>query len=75
MFANLPKAKNKISIFTLDGDLVAEINHDGTEGYGQAGWNLVSRQGQQVVSGIYLYTVQSEDDRFEDYIGKFVVVR
>ena len=28
-----------------------------------------------IVSGVYLYSVQSDDDRFEDFVGKFVVVR
>ncbi len=75
MFVNLPRAHNHIQIFTLDGDLVAEIDHDGMDGYGQASWNLVSRNGQQAASGIYLYVVQSDDDRFDDFIGKFVVIR
>jgi len=75
MFANLPFAHNTIKIFTLDGDLVMEIIHDGTGGVGQASWNLVTRNGQQIVSGVYLYVVQSDDDRFEDFIGKFVVIR
>jgi len=75
MFANLPNARNLIQIFTLDGDLVAEIAHDGTGGVGQASWNLVTRQGQQIVSGMYLYVVQSDDNRFDDFTGKFVVIR
>ena len=75
VFANLPRARNLISIFTLDGDLVAEVEHDGRDGDGQASWNLVSRNGQQVVSGIYLYAVESQDGRFEDYLGKFVIIR
>jgi hypothetical protein len=75
MFANLPQARNRITIYTLDGDLVAEIAHDGREGYGQASWNLVTRNGQQIVSGLYLYVVESEDSRFEDFIGKFAVIR
>lgn len=74
-FANLPRARNTIKIYTEDGDLVQTLLHDGTSGYGQATWNLVSRNGQEIVSGIYLYTVHSDDDRFEDFIGKFVVVR
>ncbi len=74
-FANLPEAVNTIRIYTLSGDLVEEIQHDGRGGYGEATWNLISRNGQEVVSGIYLYVVQSQDDRFEDFIGKFVVVR
>jgi len=75
VFTNLPAAHNTIKIFTLDGDLVNELNHDGTNGYGQITWNLVSRNGQQIVSGIYLYNVHSDDGRFEDFIGKFVVIR
>ncbi|MHB8078694.1 MAG: EF-hand domain-containing protein [Candidatus Krumholzibacteriia bacterium] len=75
IFANLPAARNTIKIFTEDGDLVQTIEHDGTTGYGQASWNLVSRNGQEIVSGIYLYAVQSADSRFKDFIGKFVVVR
>ena len=74
-FANLPAARNTIKIFTLAGDLVQTLEHDGTGGYGEVGWNLISRNQQEIVSGIYLYVVQSSDSRFEDFIGKFVVVR
>jgi hypothetical protein len=74
-FANLPQASNKIEIYSLNGDLIETIEHDGTTGYGEACWNLVSRNGQEIVSGIYLYSVQSSDDRFDDFIGKFVVIR
>lgn len=75
VFANLPAARNTVRIFTEDGDLVQTLDHDGTAGYGQVSWNLVSRNGQEIVSGIYLYVVQSADSRFKDFIGKFVVVR
>ena len=47
----------------------------GSDGSGHASWNLMSRNGQEIVSGVYLYAVASDDNRFEDYIGKFVVVR
>lgn len=73
-FRNLPRARNKISVFTLSGDLVAEILHDGTNGSGAASWNLVSRNGQEIVDGVYLYAVESSDG-FERVIGRFVVVR
>ena len=74
-FTNLPKANNTISIFTVSGDLVQTIFHDGNTGAGHTSWNLMSRNGQEIVSGVYLYTVEADDDRFEDFIGKFVVVR
>jgi hypothetical protein len=74
-FSNLPMARNKIKVFTASGDLVQTIEHDGTGGIGHKSWNLMSRNGQEIVSGIYLYSVQSDDDRFDDFIGKFVVIR
>ncbi len=74
-FTNLPQAINTIQIFTVSGDLVQTISHSGLEGAGHASWNLMSRNGQEIVSGVYLYSVQSEDSRFEDFVGKFVVVR
>ena len=86
MFANLPASRNTIKIYTLFGDLVEEIEHDGTttdcegaDGWtncgGAAFWNLVSRSGQEVVSGIYLYSVESSDPAFDRVVGRFVVVR
>ena len=74
-FTNLPQALNTIKIYTAAGDLVQTIDHDGTSGSGHASWNLMSRNGQEIVSGIYLYSVQSDDDGFDDFVGKFVVVR
>jgi hypothetical protein len=39
---------------------------------GQARWNLISRNGQDVVSGIYLFTVNSDQGVQR---GKFVIIR
>jgi hypothetical protein len=75
MFNNLPAAHNTISIFTASGDLVETIYHDGLTQGGGAFWNLVSRNGQEVTSGIYLYSVISDDSRFADFRGRFVIVR
>lgn len=74
-FTNLPAARNTIKIFTVSGDLVQEIEHDGTSGVGHASWNLMSRNGQEIVSGVYLYAVQSSNGAFDDFIGRFVVIR
>ena len=74
-FTNLPMAKNTIQIYTASGDLVQTISHDGTSGSGHTSWNLMSRNGQEIVSGVYLYSVESDDDRFDTYVGKFVVIR
>jgi hypothetical protein len=86
MFANLPASRNLISIYTLAGDLVETIEHDGTRmdcpdgaGFGNCGgaayWNLVSRNGQEVVSGIYLFSVETSDAAFDRVVGRFAVIR
>jgi hypothetical protein len=71
-FMGLPKAKSTIQIFTLAGDLVQVLEHDGAGGDGQEAWDLVSRSGQDVESGVYLFTVESSLGR---QIGRFVVIR
>jgi hypothetical protein len=71
-FMGLPRARCTIRIWTVAGDHVATVEHDGTGGSGQAAWNLVSRNGQEVASGIYLYTVESPLGTAR---GRFVVIR
>ncbi|MFN8587399.1 MAG: hypothetical protein U0704_06315 [Candidatus Eisenbacteria bacterium] len=71
-FLGLPRARCVVRIYTLAGDLVAEVPHDGTGGDGQASWNLISRNGQDVASGVYLFVVESGGTR---ETGRFVVIR
>ena len=71
-FMHLPKAVATIKIFTLAGDFVAQIVHDGTSGNGEASWDLISRNGQEVESGVYLFAV---DSPLGHQVGKFVIVR
>jgi hypothetical protein len=68
----LPKAKSRIRIYTLAGDLVQVIDHEGTNGDGEQAWNLISRYGQDVESGVYLFTI---DSPLGHQIGKFVLMR
>jgi len=73
-FANLP-AKCTINIYSLDGDLVKEIIHDRNPSDPQSShdqWNLISRNMQAVVSGLYYYVVESES---RTQIGKFAVIK
>jgi hypothetical protein len=74
-FRNLPASTGMIRVYTLSGDLVEEIPFDGTAGVGSVEWDLVSRNGQDVTSGIYLFSVESDDEIFSRKIGKFVVIR
>jgi len=71
-FMGLPQAKCTIRIYTLAGDLVQVLEHDGTRGDGQARWDLISRNGQDIASGIYLFTVDSGGSH---QVGRFVVMR
>ncbi len=75
-FRNLPADQGTIRIFTLAGDLVEEIGFDGRTGVGTAEWDLVSRNGQDVASGVYLFSVETDfNAAFARKIGKFVVIR
>ena len=71
-FLGLPPARCTIKIWTVAGDLVDQLDHDGSQGDGEARWNLISRNGQDVESGVYLFTV---DSRLGHQVGKFVVMR
>jgi hypothetical protein len=74
-FRNLPRCRSTVRIYTVSGDLVQTLSHDGTNGAGTLPWNLVSRNGQSVASGIYLYSIEPSDRRFRRIVGKFVVIR
>src|SRR5262245_23965237 len=97
-FMGLPSGPWKIRIYTVSGDLVAELhdsdpvnqslrgNVTGPDGKarpgynrqqdnpndGQARWDLISRNGQDIVSGIYMFVVDSKEGQQR---GKFIVIR
>jgi hypothetical protein len=81
-FFNLPGSWTSLRIYTVSGDFVQEIRpgdiqpngkrQKETPQDGQASWNLVSRNGQEVVSGIYMFTVQSDQGNQR---GKFVIIQ
>ncbi|MCU0638948.1 MAG: hypothetical protein MUF59_03625 [Candidatus Krumholzibacteria bacterium] len=73
-FRNLPACRSTVRIFTLSGDLVEILYHDGSGGSGTLAWDLVTRNGQDITSGVYLFAVEPEGG-FEQTIGKFVVIR
>ncbi len=73
-FANLP-ARCTISIFTLDGDLVRRIEHDidpSDPNSPYEEWDLVTRNIQLVVSGLYYWVVETPDGKSQ--IGKLVIL-
>jgi hypothetical protein len=73
-FANLPP-KCTIRIFSLDGDLIREIVHDVPADDPLANhdrWDMITRNSQMVVSGLYYWTV--EDDTGRTQIGKLAII-
>jgi hypothetical protein len=86
-FANVPP-KCVISIFSLDGDLIREINHDMdpaldlnrfndndpiSPNASHAVWDLITRNTQLVVSGLYYWTVENSNTH-EVQMGKLVII-
>jgi len=56
-----------------DGSVQTSFNRQqDTANDGQARWNLISRNGQDIVSGIYMFTVESSEGTQR---GRFVVIR
>jgi hypothetical protein len=73
-FRNLPRDDRPVSlrIYTLSGDLVQEVEHETSGGDGTYFWDLISRSGQNVASGVYLYSVQHSGKTCR---GRFVIIR
>ena len=71
-FTHLPAMCN-IHIYTLAGDQVITLEHRSWSGLeGTEFWDLVSRNDQEVTSGLYIYRVETEDAYV---IGKFAIIR
>lgn len=73
-FANLPP-KCEIKIFSLDGDLIRHLSHDipnSDPTFSHERWNLITRNTQMIVSGLYYWTVEFPDGQVQ--MGKFVVI-
>jgi hypothetical protein len=71
-FINLPPMCD-IHIFTLAGDHVITLEHrDYTGENGTEYWDLVSRNDQDVVTGLYVYRVETADDFV---IDKFAIIK
>ena len=73
-FINLPEHCT-IRVFSLAGDLVRTIQHDGGGGAfprGDHDMPLLSESNRALASGLYIFTVESE---FGAQTGKFVIIR
>jgi hypothetical protein len=88
-FVNLPE-KCTIRIYTLAGDLVDEIKHEGayeedviniskasTLGLTADGihaWDLLSKHNQIIAAGVYLFSVENKANG-DIKVGKFVIIK
>ena len=74
-FINLPELCT-IRIFSLSGDLIRTVEHDGRDANGfprgDTDVTLVSESNRALASGIYIFTVESP---FGTQTGKFVIIR
>ena len=73
-FINLPRVCD-IHIYSLDGDLLRTIEHrfpQGGPGSMHEQWDLITRNLQVTVSGIYYYVVETPDGATQ--IGKLVII-
>lgn len=87
-FINLP-AQCLIRVYTIGGDLVQIIPHSSSDinpigdpntywtSLSSESWDLNNRNGQQIVSGLYLFSVEdlTPGNRGQIKTGKFVVIR
>ena len=70
--------KRTIKIYSRAGDLVASLYHEDPIA-GQSDWNLLSESNSAIASGIYMFSVESDElvdgEKFGTQVGKFVVIR
>lgn len=72
LFVNLPTEQATVTVFSLTGDEIIKLNKE--VGLRAVSWDLITKSTQKVVTGMYLYVVESSG-LSEDFIGKFMVVR
>ncbi len=71
-FINLPP-KCTIRIYTVRGYLVDTIERNSSIDVGQEAWNLLSKDGQNIAYGVYIYHVTAPG--IGEKVGKFAVVK
>ncbi len=71
-FINLPE-KCTIRIFTIRGEVVRTIEHEGTGGNGAEWWDLKTQDDQDIAFGMYLYHVDAPG--IGETTGKFAIVK
>ncbi len=71
-FIHLPPGC-EINIFTIRGDHIDTITHDGNIFDGTASWNLRTKEGLDIAYGVYLFHIDAGDAG--EHIGKFAIIK
>lgn len=71
-FRNLP-ANATVRIYTITGELVNTLRHDGDITSGVIGWDLRNSDQLEVAPGLYLFHVDGGDTG--TFIGKFAIIK
>lgn len=71
-FVNLPQ-KCTVSIYTVSGKLVRELEHFATEKNKRLAWDLRTKEGLEIAHGIYFYVVDAPG--IGTKTGKFAVIK
>jgi hypothetical protein len=70
-FVHVP-ARALIRIYSVSGILVAVLVHNDPGGGGEVAWDLNSRTGRRVASGVYFYHIETPDGHAR--VGRFTVI-
>ena len=71
-FRNLP-ANCSIRIYTLTGELVQTLKHDGNINEGIVTWDLRNSSSLEIAPGLYIYLVDGPD--VGTFVGKFAIIK
>jgi hypothetical protein len=71
-FVGLPQ-ECTIRIYTVSGQLVQTMKHQGSNDNGQMAWDLVSRDGMNISFGMYIYHVDAGP--IGSHVGRFAVIK
>ena len=71
-FTHLPE-QCTIKIFTMRGELVRTLEHNGIAGDGAEFWDLKTEDNQDVAYGIYFYHVEAPG--IGEKVGKFALIK
>ncbi|HPN37913.1 MAG TPA: hypothetical protein PL041_05875 [Melioribacteraceae bacterium] len=71
-FRGLP-ANCVVRIFTVNGELVNTLYHEGTITNGTISWDLRTKDNMEVAPGLYIFHVDASDTG--TFIGKFAIIK